>query len=177
MHLFFKEGYGMKNTFNGLACALLLALILVLSGGCKKEIPVTVKSLTDKYIEYWNTGKFDGIEDVLCEDYTLLESPGYKPFVGIEAFKKQITNMFIAYPDFHLDIEEMIYQNDVLALRWSITATNTGPGRIPPTGKMIQGQGLSLIHFKDGKIKDEWLANNNLLWMTQLGYTFVPPGQ
>lgn len=43
------------------------------------------------------------------------------------------------------------------------------------TGKMIRGQGISVIHFKEGRIKDEWLSNNNLLWMTQLGFTFVPP--
>jgi hypothetical protein len=32
-----------------------------------------------------------------------------------------------------------------------------------------------VLHLKDGKIKDEWLANNDLLWMTQLGFTFTPP--
>jgi hypothetical protein len=54
-------------------------------------------------------------------------------------------------------------------------ATNTGPGWVQANHKIIRGKGISFIHLKNGKIKDEWLANNNLLWMTQLGFTFVPP--
>ncbi len=39
------------------------------------------------------------------------------------------------------------------------------------TGKVY----VIFVVNKDGKIKDEWLANNNLLWMKQLGFTFSPP--
>jgi predicted ester cyclase len=165
----------MKNSIKVLATITLLAAIVLLSGCREKGIPTEVKDRFDKYLGYWNTGQFDGIENVLCNDFELLESPGFESQKGVELFKKSISAMRAAYPDFHLVINEMVYEKDKIALIWTVFATNTGPGKMPPTGKIIKGQGISVIHLKDGKIKDEWLASNNLLWMTQLGFTFVPP--
>ncbi|NOX87146.1 MAG: ester cyclase, partial [Chlorobi bacterium] len=65
--------------------------------------------------------------------------------------------------------------NNAAAARWTITATNTGSGSHPPTGKRIEVPGISIIHFADGKIKDEWIASNNFYWLKQLGFTLVPP--
>jgi predicted ester cyclase len=165
----------MKNSIKVLVTNLLLVAIVFLSGCRGKGIPTDTKELIYKYVGYWNAGQFDGIENVLCENFELLESPGFKSQKGIESFKQYISTMRTAYPDFHLVIDETVYEKDKIALIWTIFATNTGPGKMPPTGKIIKGQGISVIHLKDGKIKDEWLANNNLLWMTQLGFTFIPP--
>jgi hypothetical protein len=74
-----------------------------------------------------------------------------------------------------LGINETVYGKDKVALIWTVTGTNKRPGEIPPTGRTIKGNGISVIHFKDGKIKDEWLGNNNLLWLMQPGFTVVPP--
>ncbi len=165
----------MKNSIKVLATITLSAAMVFLFGCGRKGIPADVKNTMNKYLGYWNTGQFDGIENVLCEDFELLESPGFEPRKGIGLFKQDIAAMRTAYPDFHLVIDETVYEKDKIALIWTATATNTGPGKIPATGKAIKGQGISVIHLKDGKIKDEWLASNNLLWMTQLGFTFVPP--
>jgi predicted ester cyclase len=165
----------MKNLVKVLATIALSAAMVILSSCAEKGIPTDVKDKIDKYVRYWNTGQFDGIENILCEDYELLESPNYEPQKGIESFKQAILNMRTAYPDFHLVLDESVYEKDKIAAIWSISAINTGQGKMPPTGKTLKGQGISVIHLKDGKIKDEWLANNELLWMTQLGYTFVPP--
>ena len=35
--------------------------------------------------------------------------------------------------------------------------------------------GMSILHFVDGKIKDEWISNNDLQWLKQLGYIVMPP--
>ena len=165
----------MKNLIKVITVFALSAGMAFLSGCREKGIPADIKDRLDKYLGYWNAGQFDGIENVLCEDFEMLESPGFEPEKGIESFKQSITDMRTAYPDFHLVIDETVYEKDKIALIWTISATNTGRGKRPPTGKTIRGQGISLIHLKDGKIKDEWLSNNNLLWMTQLGFTFVPP--
>lgn len=36
-------------------------------------------------------------------------------------------------------------------------------------------KGMSMVHFIDGKIKDEWISNNDLSWLKQLDYVIVPP--
>ncbi|MFC2133687.1 ester cyclase [Bacteroidota bacterium] len=151
-------------------------LILILTIGCaQKETSSELKQIVDKYVEYWNTAKFEGIENILCEDFELIESPKFEPQIGIEAFKNTVTAYHSAYPDFKLIVNEVIYDKDKIAGIWTITATNTGQGHRPPTGKRVEVIGLGVIHFKDGKIKDEWIAGNNFYWYQQLGYTFIPP--
>jgi hypothetical protein len=34
---------------------------------------------------------------------------------------------------------------------------------------------VSIVHFTDGKIKDEWIASNNYYCLQQLGFTLVAP--
>ena len=73
-----------------------------------------------------------------------------------------------SYPDFFLSINESIYSTNSAAARWTIEASNT-------TGKNLNVMGMSIVHFEDGKIKDEWIFNNDLSWLKQLDYTIVRP--
>lgn len=164
----------MKLQSKILAVAI-LPIFLMLSG-CGSQVDMAGMNKTfEKYVSYWNTGKFDDIENVLSSDYEILQSPDYESQKGITAFKMMISNIRLTYPDFKLAINEIVYDRDKIAALWTITGTNTGPGDIPATGRTLKGRGISIIHFQDGKIKDEWLSNNNLMWLIQLGYTIKPP--
>ena len=68
-----------------------------------------------------------------------------------------------------------IHSRNKAAAKWTIEATNTGQGWHPPTGKHVEVIGISILHFADGKIKDEWIASNNLYWLQQLGYKLESP--
>ncbi|MBN2345170.1 MAG: hypothetical protein JXO51_02190, partial [Candidatus Aminicenantes bacterium] len=54
--------------------------------------------------------------------------------------------------------------------RWTIRATGKN-------GQKMNVMGISMLHFADGKIKDEWISSNDLLWMQQLGYQLLPPAE
>ncbi len=72
---------------------------------------------------------------------------------------------------FWLKLDEVIYADSTVTVRWTCGVTypdNTGTPKIP-----VQGRGISLLHFRDGKIHDEWLAYDNKSWMGQLGYKMV----
>ena len=157
---------------------MILASLLtsVLIFGCAKQSNIDYqKQLVDKYVQYWNTGDFDGIEEVLHPDFELKTTPKYNSASGIEKFKETITKWRTAYPDFHIKLDEEIYGNNEGAVRWTITATHTGKGSLLPTGKKVNVKGISLFHIMDSKIKDEWIAGNDLHWLRQLGFTLVPP--
>ena len=165
----------MKNQVKVLAIILLLASMMSSCSREQKDTSTGFKLKIDKYVEYWNTGKFDDINDLLSEDFELRMTPQFEPEKGIDTFMENITNTRKAYPDFHITIDEIFYSNNAAAARWTITATNTGPGSHPPTGKRIEVPGISIIHFADGKIKDEWIASNNYYWLQQLGFTLAAP--
>lgn len=131
--------------------------------------------LLDKYLIFWNSGDFDGIEEILHPDFELRMTPKYEPEKGIELFKKNITLWRTAYPDFVVQVDEILWSENAVAVRWTITATNSGEGLHAPTGKSINVPGMSIFHFHEGKIKDEWIASNNGYWMQQLGFRIVSP--
>jgi predicted ester cyclase len=131
--------------------------------------------MVERFVEYWNTGDFDGIEEVLHPDFSLRMTPKFEALTGIESFKNEVLQWRTSYPDFRVTLDETIYADSAVISRWTITGMNTGLGQHPPTGMSVDVPGMSIIHIKDGKILDEWIAGNNLLWLRQLGYTLVPP--
>jgi steroid delta-isomerase-like uncharacterized protein len=162
----------MKYKLHYLSFIVLLALLF----GCSQTSPETEHSpLLEKYLTFWNTGEFQGIENVLHSDFELRMTPKYEPESGIDLFKENVTKWRTAYPDFHIDVKEVFHSENGAAAIWEATATNTGEGMHPPTGKSVNVTGMSIFHFKDGKIKDEWIASNNGYWMQQLGFKIVPP--
>ena len=155
---------------------LVFFVVSILIFGCAKQSNIDYqKQLIDKYVKYWNTGDFEGIVEVLHPDFELFATPKYDSENGIEKFMEVITKLRTAYPDFHIKLDEEIYNNNEGAVRWTITATHTGQGTMPPTGKRVEVKGISLFHIVGKKIKDEWIAGNDLHWLQQLGFTLTPP--
>ena len=73
-----------------------------------------------------------------------------------------------AAKDFSITTDKAIFQ-------YTYTATQTGPGNYPPTGKAVKVYGVGIIKVIDSKIAESWLYWNNQDWIKQLGYTITPP--
>jgi predicted ester cyclase len=69
-------------------------------------------------------------------------------------------------------MDEAVYGPDTITLRWTCSATFPDPAG--GAAKKVQAKGLSLIHLKDGKIADEWIAYDRKDWMEQLGFELKP---
>jgi len=165
----------MSRTYK-ISFGVLILPIIILS--CTSPGPsTTFKPIIDKYVNFWNSGDFDEIEAILHPDFELRMTPKFEAEKGIQTFKESISKYRETYPDFNIVLHEIVYDKNSAAARWTITATNTGPGLRPPTGKHVEVMGISIIHFVDGKIKDEWIASNNLDWLLQLGYKLSPPSE
>jgi steroid delta-isomerase-like uncharacterized protein len=153
---------------------ILIGIVAV--SGCRKPDPaVQMGPIIDRYVKIWNTGNLEAVEGILHPDFELRMTPMFDAETGLEAFKESVTKRRTAYPDFHIDLEEVIIAQNAGAARWTITATHSGPGWDPPTGKTVKVPGMSVFHFEDGKLKDEWIGGNNSYWLRQLGYKLVPP--
>jgi steroid delta-isomerase-like uncharacterized protein len=156
--------------------SFLLSLLVTQYIFCTQFDPTKeYQPLLDEYLTFWNSGNFDGIEEVLHTAFELRMTPKYEPEKGIELFKENVIQLRKAYPDFMVHVDEIIWNDNAVAVRWTITATNSGEGLHPPTGKSINVPGMSIFHFIEGKIKDEWIASNNGYWRQQLGFRIVSP--
>ncbi len=153
----------------------LLPFLVTFLIGCSQPDPSThLKPLLERYLAAWNTGHFDGLEDVVSDQFELRMSPRYQPVRTLDSLKASITYWRTAYPDFHIALDEVIYAPNAATVRWTIHATNSGPGRNPPTGKSIVVPGMSILHISSNKIIDEWISSNDLYWAEQLGFTLSP---
>jgi predicted ester cyclase len=48
---------------------------------------------------------------------------------------------------------------------------------MPPTGKAVRQWGISILHFANGKITEEYLGFDNLALMQTLGFTLTPASE
>ncbi|MDH3253064.1 MAG: ester cyclase [Ignavibacteria bacterium] len=154
-------------------CYVVLLLLSFTLAGC--DSAESHRVLLDRYVGIWNTGDFGNLQEVIHEEFELRMTPRFEAETGIDAFKEAVSAWRTAYPDFHVRVDEVVLSANAVAARWTITATNSGPGWHPPTGKKVTVPGMSMFHLVDGRIKDEWIAGNNGYWLHQLGYTLVPP--
>jgi predicted ester cyclase len=92
------------------------------------------------------------------------------PFRGVGPWKEFVAGLLIAFPDFHLTIEDQLVQGDRVAFRWRATGTNSGPlGPAPATGRRVTIDGLIIDRVLDGKVQERWEQFDQSVMLTQLG--------
>jgi predicted ester cyclase len=156
---------------------MLTAVIsFALLAGCAQPDPaVRLEPVIDAFVEVWNTGDYEVLDRICDPNFELHVTPGYEVAVGLDSLKAEMNRNRTMFPDFHVTIDDRFYTETAVFSRWTVTGTNTGPGLIPPTGKKITTQGMSLLYVEGGKVTGGWIAKNNLSWMKQLGFSIIPP--
>ena len=94
--------------------------------------------------------------------------PGLDP--GVEGVKQMANIFFHAFPDLAGAVEDVVAEEDKVAVRFSGTGTHKGEFfGIPPTGKAIKITGMNIFRIADGKIVEHWNNADDLGLMQQLG--------
>lgn len=75
-----------------------------------------------------------------------------------------------AFPDLKMNVDLILAEKDMVAVRWTATGNNTGSGNgLPATGKFVKVSGQATFRFVDGKIAEEWASGDTIGIMKQLG--------
>ena len=127
--------------------------------------------------EAWNRGNFDELDELYAPDY-VQHNPPKDDLVGLDARKKFFALYRTAFPDLEISIEEIIMESDTAAVR--LTWKGTFKGEIPgldakPTGDLVRGTGQMFMHFKDGKVVEQFNQDDYLGMYQQFGYKLVSP--
>jgi steroid delta-isomerase-like uncharacterized protein len=94
---------------------------------------------------------------------------------GLEALKAFAGTLFAAFPDFHVVIDDEVAEGDKVAKIWTLHGTQQGEFQgIPPTGKSVSMNGITVYRIANGKIVDLTWSYNMLGMMQQLGAIPVP---
>ncbi len=114
--------------------------------------------------QVWNGRSYEAATDLFSENYVI-------PFgTGPSARVEPIRRYHQAFPDLHLDVEELIVAGDTVMLRMTFRGTDTGGylGR-SPTGRAVEEWVVDIMHFEDDKVVREWIGADKLGLFIQLG--------
>ena len=126
--------------------------------------------------ELISAGQVDQFADLLVDDFTEHEeTPGMPP--GKEGVRQLFKMMRAAFPDLHLEPEDVLVDGDKVVARVRCTGTNEGEFMgMPPTGKSVDLEFIDIIRFgDDGLAREHWGVFDRMGMMEQLGLVPAAP--
>jgi steroid delta-isomerase-like uncharacterized protein len=89
---------------------------------------------------------------------------------GVEASKQFFGMLYQAFPDLHVEVEAVIAEGDLVAVRATYSGTHQGPFvGIPPTGKSATVTSVDFFRMDGGKQAEHWGGPDTMSLMQQLG--------
>jgi steroid delta-isomerase-like uncharacterized protein len=93
-------------------------------------------------------------------------------FQGTEAIRGYFEGMFAAVPDFDIEVEDVLAQDNRAVVQWRVSGTFTGAPflGIQPTGRRIEMRGADVIEFDDqGRIGHNTIYYDGAEFARQIG--------
>lgn len=116
--------------------------------------------------EVWNNGREEAIDEMMAADAEVHGIDDIKE-KGTGAFKQFFRNFRGQFPKLHVEVQEVISQDDYETSRCIVTATNTA-------GQNVSFSGMTFVRIKDGKITEGWNNFDFLTMYQQLGFKMAP---
>lgn len=134
----------------------------------------TNKAVVGHYLdEAWNRGNLDIVDELMAPHYVR-----YTPTAQFDGAgqKQRIADFRRAFPDLRLEIDQILAEDDQVAVRVILRGTHQGPFfAIAPTGKYMTITATDIVRFDNGKIVEHWGNMDELGLLRQLGL-LPPPG-
>ena len=129
-----------------------------------------IKIILEQALEHLNniqdrTPYFDLYDD------TSLVTHGLPPNLpsNKEGLKTLYTDLWKAFPDFNLVLDDLIVEGNKTAVRFTMTGTHKGKFMgIPPSNKPIRIEGMSIFAFRGSKCVERWELIDMLSMIEQL---------
>jgi predicted ester cyclase len=91
-------------------------------------------------------------------------------YVAEQLLKDHIAGFEEACPNYQIDFDKLIAEDDMVSAIGTVRGTNTGPLMgMAPTGKSFEIPIHITYRISDGKIVEHWMLVDNLAMMQQLG--------
>ena len=136
------------------------------------------KEVVRTFTERFGRGDNSVFDDMVTSDFLIHYLMGQGIDNDINALKQTNDTGHIAFPDYSMEIVDMIAEEDKVMVIGKRTGTNTGEfGGLPPTGKTVTMYRMALYRLENGKIAEGWNLDDYLGQFQQLGFKILPPTQ
>jgi len=115
------------------------------------------KAMVQRLMEAINTGDMDIVDELFTPE---LASPTKRSFTAFRS----------AFPDWHMEIAELVAEGNTVVGRFRCSGTNQGDFKgVPPTGKRMEVDEVYFLRVEGGKFVEFWGLEDDLARMRQLG--------
>ena len=127
------------------------------------------KRLAMQFVDDVNGRKFDAVAALMAPDFVARWS-GRPEVRGAAAWVAAVQAILAGVPDLIYEVDTVVAEDDVVAMRYHWTGTQTGTLRgIPPGGKRLRVAGMGFFRFQNGLLVEEWAVDDSLGLLQQLG--------
>ena len=129
-----------------------------------------IKVLARRYWEdLWNGRNPNVADELIASDYVDHHFPPDLP-LGPSGVKQWLKGGIDAFPDFHIQIEDLIAEGDKVVTRFTFTGTHQGEfAGVSATGKKISLTAINIMRIENGKLAEAWEDADLFGLMQQFG--------
>jgi len=134
-----------------------------------------LRALTLRWLKLWQRGDLADFDALHAPDFIDNSPSGRAP--DRDGFRQALVDLYKAFPDFDLLVEELVVQaaERKVAVRWSATGTHSATFLgVAATGRTIVFRGLELVHIERDRIVERWGDWDGRSILEQLGVTLPP---
>lgn len=120
--------------------------------------------------ELWNKKNYDITQELVDPGFTAHGAGGQDIKQGPNGVADMVRVWHQAFPDGHMDLDDLITEGDLSVIRMTFRGTHQGEFYgIPASGKVIEVTSIGIDRVIDGKITEGWGELNMLGMMQQMG--------
>jgi steroid delta-isomerase-like uncharacterized protein len=117
-----------------------------------------------------DTGDWSAADDIISDDIVMHHPANPEPLSGREAVQGLLNAFRAGFPDFQMAVEDAFGSGDKVAVRWHMQGTHSAElFGIPPSNKAVSVNGISILRVAGGKIVEDWVVEDNMGLMQQIG--------
>lgn len=123
--------------------------------------------------EVWNQGRTATIDELLAPNVVV---HGLGPDQrGPDEFKPFHRQYRASFPDIHIQVDDVVAEGDLVAVRWSGRGTHQGDHLgFKATNRPVSFSGMVFVRVKDGRLVEGWNLFDQFGMLQQLGVVSLP---
>ncbi len=120
--------------------------------------------------EMLGNASWDMAKDILDPNIVMHHPSSPRPVAGMDNVVGFLGAFRAGFPDMAMKVEVVFGAAEMVAVRWRMNGTHTAAlFGIPPSGKPVNVAGISLLRFAGGKVVEDWVSEDSLGLMQQIG--------
>jgi predicted ester cyclase len=163
-----------------LTAAIAAGLVLSAAGiAIAQPAPVSLRDSNQRVVEAFMADVLNGHHGDHAARYFTADGQWHGGTVGTVTGRDTIAGLMTAVvtsiPDLHAATQDVVVQGDEVVVRLVVTGTQKGDLLgIPASGRAVRWDATDLYRLKDGKISQEWAAEDFTAFLNDTG-TYKAP--